>query len=100
MSYDIVLTDIHSPVKSFQAPIRSSVVIGRKQDMCGIVIDYDKSVSGKHCEIRIKDGKFFINDLQSANGTYVNGCKVLTEIEIFSGNIIKMGRLELRFEVK
>lgn len=100
VSYDIVLTDIHSPVKSFQAPLRSSVVIGRKQDMCGIVIDYDKSVSGKHCEIKIKDGKFFINDLQSANGTYVNGCKVLTEIEIFSGNIIKMGRLELRFEVK
>lgn len=99
-SYDIILTDIHSPVKSFQAPLRSNVIIGRKKDMCGIALDYDKSVSSRHCEIKVRDGKFYINDLQSSNGTYVNGCKVLTEIEIFSGNIIKMGRLELRFEVK
>ena len=99
-TYNMILTDIHSPVKSFQAPLQSSIVIGRKKDMCGITIDYDKSVSGRHCEIKVKDGRFYIDDLQSSNGTFVNDCKVLSEIEIFSGNIIKLGRLEFKFEVR
>lgn len=99
-SYDVVLTDVHSPTKSFQAPLRSSVVIGRKQDACGIVIDYDKSVSSRHCEIKVRDGRFYITDLQSSNHTYVNDCIVSSEIEIFSGNILRLGRLELKFEVR
>lgn len=99
-SYDIVLTDIHSPARTFQMPLRSSVVIGRKQGMCDIAIDYDKSVSGRHCEIRARDGRFYITDLQSSNHTYVNDCIVLSEIEIFSGNILKLGRAELKFEVR
>ena len=74
--------------------------MGRKREMSGIVLDYDKSVSSKHCEISVRDGKFYIRDLQSANGTYVNGSKILAETEIYSGNILKLGRLELRFEVK
>ncbi len=99
-SCQIVLTDINSPMKSFQAPLCQSVVIGRKSGQCDIVLDYEKSVSGRHCRITVRDGKFYICDLQSANGTYVNDSKVLTETEIVSGNIIKLGRLKMRFEVR
>lgn len=99
-TYQIVLTDIHSPARSFQVPLESVVVIGRKKEVCDIVLDYEKSVSGKHCEIRVKDGRFFVKDLQSSNGTWLNESKVLTESEIFSGNILKLGRLEMRFEVR
>lgn len=96
----IVLTDINSPMKSFQAPLSQSVVIGRKSGQCDIVLDYEKSVSGRHCRITVRDGKFYISDLQSSNGTYVNDSKVLTETEVVSGNIIKLGRLKMRFEVR
>lgn len=99
-TYHIILTDIHSMAKTFQVPLERSVIVGRKQGMCDIVLDYEKSVSGKHCEISVRDGKFYIKDLQSANGTYVNGSKILADTEVFSGNIIKLGRLELKFEVK
>lgn len=98
--YQIVLTDINSPVKSFQTPLESFIVVGRKKESCDIALDYEKSVSGKHCEIRVKDGRFFVKDLQSSNGTWLNGSKILTESEIFSGNILKLGRLEMRFEVR
>ncbi len=99
-TYHIILTDIHSMAKTFQVPLERSVTVGRKQGMCDVILDYEKSVSSKHCEISVKDGKFYIKDLQSANGTYVNGSKVLADTEIFSGNVIKLGRLELKFEVK
>lgn len=99
-TYQVVLTDVNSPMKSFQIPLSQSVVIGRKQEQCDIALDYEKSVSSKHCQINVRDGKFYIRDLQSANGTYVNESKVLTETEIVSGNVIRMGRLKMRFEIR
>lgn len=99
-TYHVVLTDMHSMAKTFQVKLERSVIIGHKRGICDIVLDYEKSVSGKHCEITVQDGKFYLKDLQSTNGTYVNGSKVLSETEIFSGNIIKLGRLEMKFEVK
>lgn len=98
--YQVILTDINSPTKSFQTPLNQSLVIGRKKGECDVVFDYDKSVSGKHCEISVRNGKFYLKDLQASNGTYLNGNRVLTETEIVSGNILKLGRLELRFEVR
>jgi len=99
-SCQVVLTDINSPAKSFQVPLNQSVIIGRKSGQCDIVLDYEKSVSGRHCQITVRNGRFYICDLQSANGTYVNDSRVLTETEIVSGNIIKLGRLQMRFEVR
>jgi hypothetical protein len=99
-NYQIVLTDVKSPAKSFYVPLRSSIIIGRHPQMCDILIDYDNSVSGKHCEIITRNGKFYIKDSQSSNGTFINGTRVLAETEIFTGNVLKLGRVELRFEVR
>ncbi len=98
--YQVVLTDVNSPAKSFRAPLAGAVVIGRSADRCDIAIDYDKSVSGRHCEISVNDGRFYVTDLQSSNGTFLNGSKVLAKTEIFPGNTLKLGRLLLRFEVR
>lgn len=99
-SYQMTLTDIHDAAYFFQMPLRGSVVVGRKQGECGLVIDYDRSVSGRHCEIKEHNGKFYIKDLKSLNGTCVNGMSVSSETEITSGSTIKMGKLEFRFEIR
>lgn len=97
--FEMVLTDMASPVKSFQAPLDRPVVVGRKKGMCDIALDYEKSVSGRHCEISARNNRFYVKDLQSSNGTCLNGNKVWGESEIFSGDVLKLGRLEMRFEV-
>lgn len=99
-SYSIVLTDVVSPARTFQIPLINSVIIGRKEGVSDIVIDYNRTVSGKHCRIDVKDGHFFITDLQSANRTFVNECEILCETEIFSGDILKLGNAKLKFEVR
>lgn len=99
-NYQLTLTDVNSPAKSFYVPLSKSVVIGRRAEVCDIALDYDNTVSGRHCEISTRNGKFYVKDLQSGNGTYLNGSRVLTETEIFSGNILKLGRLEMRFDVR
>ena len=97
----LVLTDMNAPSKTFQVPMIDSVIIGRSCKKCNLVIDYDKSISAQHCEIEIRPGnKLFIVDLQSSNGTYINDNRVLTETEISSGAIIKLGRLEFKLEIR
>jgi hypothetical protein len=99
-TYQIVLTDVKSPTKTFYFSLNNSVIVGRKKEFSNIEIDYDKSVSGKHCEISTRGGKFYVKDLQSKNGTYINNSKVISETEIISGNILKLGLVEMKFEVR
>lgn len=51
--------------------------IGRKPDN-DLVID-NPAVSGHHALIFIEEGAFFIEDLGSTNGTFVNDAKILKE---------------------
>lgn len=98
-TYHVILTDVSMPARTLQIPLSGTITIGRKST-CDAVFDYEKSVSSRHCEISVKNGHFYVKDLQSSNGTFINNNKVVTEAEIVSGNIIKLGRLELRFEAR
>lgn len=98
-SYHVILSDIKLAEKSVGFPLKNTVVIGRKQDTCDVVLDYDRTVSGRHCRLTVRDGRFYITDLKSSNGTYINDRRVMSEMEIVSGNILKLGKLELKFEV-
>ena len=43
---------------------------------CDVVITGDDALSKRHCELYERDGKVFIRDLSSSNGTKVNGIKI------------------------
>ena len=58
----------------------------------------EASVSGRHCEARVRDGELFVRDLASTNGTFVGGQKI-SEATVKPGHILRLGDLELRFEL-
>jgi hypothetical protein len=60
-----------------------------------IVLD-DRRVSRKHAEVRLRLGRYTLYDLQSTNGTYVNGRRV-AEIVLSDGDRIAIGGVELLF---
>lgn len=95
----ITLTDINTPARSFTTFIERKIVIGRSAANTDICIDYDQSVSGKHCAIEMRNDRFYLIDLQSSNKTYLNEIQVLSEVEISSGSIIRMGRVRMRVEM-
>ncbi|MGB9780510.1 FHA domain-containing protein [Caldanaerobacter sp.] len=70
--------------------------IGRS-DECDIVIE-SPYVSAKHALIRKKGKRFYIEDLNSTNGTFVNGKRVKVA-RIKSGDIITLGDVDLKFIV-
>lgn len=55
-------------------------------------------VSDKHCAFLVKQGKLFLVDLGSAEGTFVNDNKIAAEVELKPKDKVKVG--PLLFEVK
>jgi pSer/pThr/pTyr-binding forkhead associated (FHA) protein len=56
----------------------------------------DVTVSRRHAEFRRKDTKFYIHDVGSLNGTYVNRQRV-EETELANGDELQIGRFKLTF---
>lgn len=74
----------------------NSIVIGRSSTNNAPDLDLgvDKSVSRKHARIWREDGKFWVEDLGSTLGTYVNGLK-RSRLQINFGDQIKIGQTML-----
>ncbi len=56
------------------------------------------SVSGRHCEVHLREGKVYIKDLGSTNGTFIAGKKVNSEMLLPPGKILRLGQVEIRLE--
>lgn len=51
----------------------------------------DNSVSKKHAKINVFEGSYYISDLQSSNGTFVNGKRINEKYKLEEENEIKIG---------
>jgi len=72
------------------------VLIGRSEsaDFC----IKDPLISKEHCLITVSDdNKFFIEDLNSTNSTFLNGKEVKKKTQIFYGERIVIGETIIRF---
>jgi EAL domain-containing protein (putative c-di-GMP-specific phosphodiesterase class I) len=55
-----------------------------------------KSVSRNHAELFLRDGRLWIRDLESKNGTYLNRRRILYACAVESGDILHFGTVEFR----
>jgi hypothetical protein len=67
---------------------QSEMLIGRHTD-CDVVLSHS-SVSRCHARLRFRDGRWILQDLDSTNGTEVNGCRV-GRCELRPGDDISLG---------
>ena len=81
---------------SRSVPLGEVVTIGRAAS-CDLVI-VDNYVSNVHARIFARDGGFWLEDLGSTNGTFVNERKVATPVALGPGDTVRVGKaiLELR----
>jgi predicted component of type VI protein secretion system len=69
--------------------------IGRVDD--NIFQIAEASVSSHHCEVLLRGKEVVVRDLNSTNGTYINGEKI-TESVMKPGQILRLGQIEMRLE--
>jgi pSer/pThr/pTyr-binding forkhead associated (FHA) protein len=76
--------------------LSASMVVGRSPD-CELLVD-DTYASQQHARIFGKNGSWFVEDLGSTNGTYVNDQKLAAPAMVQPGDRIRVGTtvLELR----
>ena len=69
--------------------------IGRVEDNTFSITD--PSVSSHHCEVLLRGTEVVVRDLNSTNGSFINGEKI-TEAPLKPGQILRLGQIELRLE--
>lgn len=91
------------------SPVQEELLVGRRDDSRGITPDidlgaeggYDAGVSRRHAIIIWSDGRYYVEDLGSANGTFVNDERVEAQrrVSLHNGDELRFGMLELRVEI-
>ncbi|MCU0714396.1 MAG: FHA domain-containing protein [Pirellula sp.] len=75
---------------------KDRILVGRREN-CDIVLRF-ANVSGQHCRLTLEQGYWFVKDLDSRNGTKVNGYRV-TRKRLDPGVIISIAKhqYEIRY---
>ncbi len=75
---------------------KPTMMIGRAAN--NDIVVPEQTVSNQHATITIENGSFFLTDLGSTNGTFVNGTRIDKKL-LKAGDIIKFGASNCRFEI-
>jgi pSer/pThr/pTyr-binding forkhead associated (FHA) protein len=66
--------------------ITDESLVGRGKD-CEVLID-DKKISRKHAQLKIVNGRLEVTDLDSSNGTFINGRKISKPSNLVNGDVV------------
>jgi pSer/pThr/pTyr-binding forkhead associated (FHA) protein len=72
--------------------------IGRSKD--SDVQIQDRYASGFHARVFSREGRFFVEDMSSTNGTLLNGATLHGEAELIDGDTVQIGDTEFRLEAQ
>ena len=89
-SHDIKLYFENGPLTGQAIAVSDEIIIGRGE-MNDLIIP-EQTVSGKHCRIAYQGDQYILTDLQSTNGTVVNGNKIQS-CAINQGDKIQLGKV-------
>ena len=71
-------------------------IIGRDGQSTLVLASPD--VSRRHCRVELKDGEVYATDLNSTNGTYVDGKRIESPTPLPDGSILEIGQQVLKHE--
>lgn len=69
---------------------KNEIVIGRNADVVDVVLN-DRRISRTHARVYKYNGRFYVEDLDSTNGTYINGERVFKPTELSPADKLYIG---------
>jgi pSer/pThr/pTyr-binding forkhead associated (FHA) protein len=92
---DAKLVVVGGDAKRSEVPLRSfPIIIGRGREST-LTLPHPL-VSRQHCEIFEKEGRLFVKDLASLNGTYVNNHRIVGEHPLDPDQLLTLGNVTFR----
>ncbi len=93
----LTITDRAGVIKDVEWNVEGSLFVGRS-DICNIYFDDDR-LSKQHFVVEVNKMGCYIEDLESTNGTFVNGVKITSRRMLLDGDIITAGREKIVFHI-
>ena len=90
---------VHPSFSACEVVLVDSLVLGRVSSQCAVYIPGDEKISRQHCELTRKDETLLVRDLDTTNGTRVNGVQIYGVRRLESDDILLLGRTELRISI-
>ncbi len=105
MAVNFTLLPLHLSQEKGIAPIVVSdqiltdqtVILGREKQ-CGVFIN-DANISRKHAKFEKSDTVFYVEDLDSANGSFVNEIKLQGRQALQNNDILRVGPFEFKVQM-
>ncbi len=95
---EITVIDSHRIERRVKCVIGGAYIIGRDDDKCDLAIE-DKHLSHQHTALIYENGILSIQDLDSTNGTKVNGMRITRVRKLEAGDIVEIGNTRLRIRI-
>jgi FHA domain len=73
------------------------ILIGREA-ACDVLLD-DLTVSGKHARLAYHSSQWWVEDLQSRNGTYLNREPVISQVVLANGDELQVGQVIVQIAI-
>lgn len=91
-----ILAVVDGAMRGTTVPLKESGVLLGRNPECTLILD-DDYASGRHARVYY-DGSWYVEDLESTNGTFVNGDRITEPIRLNEGTQVRIGAtvLELR----
>lgn len=93
----LTITDRLGAIKDVEWNVEGSLFVGRS-NICNLYFD-DDCLSKQHFVIEVTKMGCYLEDLQSTNGTFVNGVKIVNRRMLLDGDTITAGRETIVFHV-
>lgn len=91
--------ELEGAAQRFFIVTKTVTVIGRAGGAADLVLPWNEEASRQHCAVLFANGAFWLEDLQSSNGTFVNEQQV-QRTRLKSGDKIRIGTQVLTFGFK
>ena len=95
--------------RQLRLPVATTQLIGRRDEARGVVPEvdlggdggYDSGVSRRHAMLTCRDDEYYVEDLGSANGTFINEQQLAPQhmTRLANGDELRCGLLALRVEI-
>lgn len=93
----LTITDRVGAIRDVEWNVEGSLFVGRSE-MCEISFDDDR-LSKQHFVIEVTKMACYVEDLESTNGTFVNGVKLVSRRMLLDGDVITAGREKIVFHI-
>lgn len=96
------LVAMNAPTRIEIVVTKNEFTIGKKAELVDGVISFNRMISRSHCKVTKNGTQYFITDLQSANGTFVNHVRVQPNQAhpIKGGDIIRLANSDFQVVVE